>query len=184
MNSALVTLTDMNTRFEDLLKPQGYEVHPWGLETNTQEGRVAENEYFAVAFQPFDAWDTLVAAAGPAELELAASMKRGSSKVWDTYLLLACRESLYSRDQYDRLVQIQYDTRRMRKLVVTGVGDELSALETIVRPFMALQKLKESTQARDPLATLTQKLMAQGYRREMLDRAVSLFRDGRSLDAL
>ncbi len=184
MNSALVTLTDMNTRFEDLLKPQGYVVHPWDLDATAQEGRVAENEYFAVAFQPFDAWDTLVAAAEPAELELAASMKHGSSKVWDAYLLLACRETLHSREQFDRLVHIQYDTRRMRKLVVTGVGDELSALETIVRPFMALEKLKEVAQTRDPLATLTQKLVTQGYRRDLLDRAVSLFKDGRSLDAL
>jgi hypothetical protein len=54
----------------------------------------------------------------------------------------------------------------------------------ILRPFMALKKLERTMQASDPLAILAERLVGHGSEQQLVDRAVSLFRGGKSLNAL
>ncbi|MHB1415590.1 MAG: hypothetical protein ACYC1C_10080 [Chloroflexota bacterium] len=180
----IVSLADMNARFEGRLEEAGYQVRHWQLECVEQPGCVAENPYFAVVFQPFEAWGELQSALNSAEFEITNRMRRGSSKVWDTYLLAACREDLSTRQQFDELVRIQYDTRRIRKMVMPGVGEALCRMDDLLRPFLALRDVQTAAQRRDPLAALTEKLVLKGHDRRLIERAVVLFREGRGLDIL
>jgi hypothetical protein len=178
----MVSLADTNIQFETLLRDAGYEVRPNRLDTTQHEGRIAENEYFAVAYQPFETWTDLNSAVEPAELELAARMQHGTSKIWDAYLLLGCLAQLTDRLQYDQLVRIQYNTKRMRKLVMPGLGDELTALNDLIRPFVSLRHVNISAQSRDPLLSISRRLVERGHDQNELDRLMASFRSGKSLD--
>jgi hypothetical protein len=178
------TVTVINSHFEKLVSEAGYRVQAWTLGEAFHEGRVAENDYFALAFQPFDTWESLRTNAKRAELELASKMMRGSAKNWDAYLLMACREPLYLSEQYEQLARIEYDTQRMRKLVAWDVGQHLGRIDELVRPFVLLEQIQITARERDPLSVLADKLKRRGENSEVVDRAVVLFRERDSLEAL
>src|SRR5579859_1183603 len=175
----------MNDRFDALLSPEGYELRPWKVPTTGREGRLAENPYFALAFAPYETWTELSDGVQQSEFEVGSQLRKGSSKSWDVYLLLACQEPLYLPEQFDRLVSIQYDTRRMRKLVSWGVGQSIRKVDQLVRPFRALQRIEVVAKTRDPLAALEAKLAEKAADEDgVLSRAIALFRQGVSLDAI
>jgi hypothetical protein len=178
-----LSLADLNAKFDERLRIAGYSIGRWKLNAADFEGCVAENAYFALAFQPFETWDQLRLAAKPAELEVGSRMRGGSTKVWDTYLLLACQETLRTPQQLDQCVAIEYDTKRMRKLVAWGATN-LSVVDELVRPFLALERIQEIAQTRDPLKALGDKLIALGDDPQLVGRALTLFKETRSLDGL
>lgn len=177
-------LAEMNTRFERRMADAGYAVKRWKLSATEHEGRVAENMYFAVAFQPFLNCDQMLDQAREAELELTTRMKRESSKVWDTYLLLASQESVSDSGQADQIVGLQYDTRHMRKLVAWNCGYRPDAMDDLVRPFLELARIQVRASTRDPLAALGDRLIARSVNPELVRRALSMYREGLPLGAL
>ena len=178
-----ISLFDLNARVEDRTSRSGFQVTPLKLAMVEHEGRLAENSYFAIAFQPFVTREQLVNTVEPAQLELTAHMKRGSNKVWDTYFILACQADLTTDAEKDQLVKIQYDTRNMRKLVAPAATD-LMVIDRVLSPFRALEEIAEIAQNRDPLGSLSRKLVALGHNEADIRRAVALFRDAGSLEAL
>jgi hypothetical protein len=177
-------LAELNTRFERRMSDAGYVVRPWKLQAADHEGRVAENPYFAVAFQPFETCDQMLDKAGAAELELTNRMTRESSKKWDTYLLLASQDPVTDSDQADRIVGLEYDTRHMRKLVAWDCGQRPAAMEDLVRPFLELARIEVRASTRDPLAALGDRLVARSVNPDLVQRALSMYREGLPLGAL
>lgn len=178
----LVTIEEMNTRFEQLLQSEGFETSVIQLSDTEYPGRVAENPYFAVAFQPFATWSSLVDSATTVEMDLSNRVEQPTTKTWDTYLLLACQESIAGAEELDQLVKIQYDIKRMRKLVMPGVGERLLKVDQLIRPFVALTAIQRKSALRDPLAALAAKLTNKPAEREFIERAITLFREGRPID--
>ncbi len=72
----------------------------------------------------------------------------------------------------------------MRKMIASGVGEEISRVDLLVRPFLALKNIQLVAQKRDPLAALAEKLVEQGNDAALVNRAIVLFREGRTLDAV
>lgn len=178
----MVTIEEMNSRFEQLLKNEGFETSAIKLEDTEYSGRLAENPYFAVVFQPYSTWVSLVGSAGAAELDLSNRIEAPSTKSWDTYLLLACQEAIAGSDELDQLVRLQYDIKRMRKLVMPGVGAALLKVDELVRPFLSLKTIQRRSTMRDPLAALAARLSTRPIDHDFLSRAIALFKEGRSID--
>lgn len=178
----MVTIEEMNSRFEQLLKSEGFETSAIKLADTEYAGRLAENEYFAVVFQPYSTWAALVGSASTVELDLSNRIEAPSTKSWDTYLLLACQESIAGSEELDQLVRIQYDIDRMRKLVMPGVGDAILKVDELVRPFLSLKTIQRQSLMRDPLGALEAKLSAKPVDRDFLSRAIALFKEGRPID--
>jgi hypothetical protein len=175
----IASIAEINSKGQDILEGAGYDVRALHLNCASQAGLVAENQYFALAFQPFSMWSELVENAGVAELELCAGMSSASSsKVWDMYLLLACQEKLSTQDQYDQLVQLQYNTRRMRKMVMPGIGETLDRVELLFKPFLSITRLEVIAANRDPIRALADNLIAKGNPPDLVQRCVVLFEEG------
>lgn len=180
----MVTIEEMSSRFEQLLDGEGFQTSSIKLADAEYAGRLAENPYFAVAFQPFSTWESLVDSAGAVELDLSTRIQTPSSKTWDTYLLLACQQAIAGPDELDQLVRIQYDIQRMRKLVMPGVGDALLRIDELVRPFLSLKTIQERGITRDPLAALGSRVSDRLVDPDVLLQAIALFKEGRPLDDL
>lgn len=178
----MVTIEEMNSRFEQLLKDEGFQTSTIKLADTEYSGRLAENAYFGVVFQPYSTWISLVGSASTAELDLSNRIDVPSTKAWDTYLLLACQESITASDELDQLVRIQYDIKRMRKLVMPGVGEALLKVDELVRPFLSLKAIQRQSTMRDPLAALAARITTRSIDQDFLSRAIALFKEGRSID--
>ena len=180
----MVTIEEMNSRFQSLLETEGFQTSTIRLAGTEYPGRIAENEYFAVVFQPYSTWISLVDSRHSVELELSNRIDMPSSKTWDAYLLLACQESIAGPNELDQLVRIQYDIKRMRKLVMPGVGDAILKVDELVRPFLSLKTIQRQAIRRDPLGALAASLSTRSIDHDYLSRAIALFKEGRSIDDL
>src|ERR1035437_7564813 len=177
-----IDLAGMNACFEALIVDAGYRVKPWRLDAADFEGRVAENDYFALVFQPFDTWAQLEGQVAPLEIEIASQMRHGTTKNWDAYLLMACQEFLTESHQFDEATRIQHDTRRLRKLVSWGAGESLARIDDLVRPFRALEQVHLDAKSRDPLQMMRDLLVERGEDPTYVARALALFREQGNLD--
>lgn len=173
------TVTDeaFRSHASQLLSRAGFEARELSLVEDIQPVVIAENPYYLIAFQIFDAWDQLLASTPSIELALWRLLEASpeTHKTWDAYLVLACRGELTLSDEYNQLSNLVYDTRRTRKIVRVNVGDRLTEIDDAVRPFTALEQARVAARDRDPLSLLAQRLEASGFESALIRRVVTTF---------
>jgi len=157
-----------STRFKEyfttLLRDAEYDVRPWELVKGMDPVVLAENPYYVIAFQIFDIWSDLIKAAGQIELALSQIIgkQKETAKVWDAYLILVCRTELHEIEEFNQFSNLVYNTHRTRKIVRTGLGDTLTRLNEVVKPFISLTKVRSTAKGRDPLHILRSKMIESG----------------------
>jgi len=176
-----VTPTGENFKeyFSSKMKTAGYDVKPWTLVEGMDKVILAENPYYIIAFQVFDLWPKLVDAAGRMELAFSQILNqyKETAKVWDTYLVLVCRSDLEA-DQYNQLTNLVYNTHRTRKIVRAGLGNELTRLDEVTKPFISLTKVRLTAKGRDPLTILGDKIKNTGIVDSLeIDRLIAIYKE-------
>lgn len=166
--------------FASILEGAGYDTLTWELVEDLAPLVLAENPYYLIAFQVFDVWSELVDAAGQIELALSDIIGRqeATDKVWDAYLVLVCRTGLHKIEEFNQFSDLAYNTRRTRKIVRTGLGDQLTRLDEIARPFVSLTKARSSAKGRDPLRILGGKMIEdETTDHAEIEKLISIFRE-------
>ena len=83
--------------------------------------------------------------------------------------------------EQNELTDLTFNTRRTRKIVRVNVGDELTKVDDIVRPFMALSHAIVAAKDRDPLTILEQRLVEDGADENTVRRVFTSFRENGSV---
>lgn len=164
MKEPVPSSTSFRNYFADILKDAGFDVRTWQLVTGMDPVLLAENPYYVIAFQVFDFWSDLVEAAKQIELALSEVIGKqtGTAKAWDAYLVLVCRTELRATEEFNQLSHLTYDTRNTRKIIRVGLGDSVTRLDEVAKPFVSLTKARSSAKGRDPLRILENKMIANG----------------------
>ncbi|MGD0355838.1 MAG: hypothetical protein ABSB31_10470 [Dehalococcoidia bacterium] len=179
MNNTLPSGASFQKYFAGKLQGAGFDVRQWDLVEGMDQILLAENQYYILAFQVFDLWSNLLASAG--KIELAFSQIIGdqydTSKIWDAYLVLVCRSDLRSIDEFNQLSKLVYDTHRTRKIVHTGLGNDLTRLDEVAKPFLSLTKVRLNAKGRDPLNILAERMKTNNSVDPIeIDRLISVFK--------
>ena len=162
-----------------LLTEAGFDTRELRLIEDRQPVVVAENPYYLVAFQVFALWNQLLESAASIEVALWGLLENvpTTNKTWDAYMVLVCRSELRGAAEFNELADLVYDTRRTRKIVRVDVGDELTRVDDLIRPFTALSKAQVSAKGRDPLNLLARRLEESGADAALIRRMTSTFRE-------
>ena len=176
---APVTDDAFRSHTAQLLAEAGFESRELRLVEDRQPVVVAENSYYLVAFQVFELWSQLMESAASIETALWGMLEATpqTNKTWDAYLVLVCRAELTDSTEFNQLVGLVYDTKRTRKIVGVDVGDELTGIDDLIKPFTALSQAQVSAKGRDPLTLLAQKLEQSGEDATLVRRIVTTFRE-------
>jgi hypothetical protein len=102
------------------------------------------------------------------------------AKKWDAYLVLLAEEIIDDPVQTRQLVELQYNTRGVRRLVATGVSDRAS-IAYVLRPFLPLPRPVPGGLS-DSLSGLTDQLVLNGIERDKAERYVAAFAQTGNLD--
>jgi len=128
--------------------------------------RVYEDEVSFVGLAGFSDWPQLSSSWMRSQERLGRLIGRrvnsGDAKVWDTYLVLFVGQQLTPNDHAEA-VEIRYNTRRARKIVVTG--DDVRGpqdLELALMPVRPVILTGDRVFATDPLEDLVGHLERQG----------------------
>jgi hypothetical protein len=142
----------------------------------------AEDEFFVVAVVASRTLEEArrIESFAAAELLEQVGPARVGAKRWDAYLVLLAEEVIDDVEQGRDLVELQYNTRGVRRLVATGVGDR-DSLTIALRPFLPLPQPVPGGLS-DALSDLTDQLVINGVDRENAARYVGAFEQSGSLD--
>lgn len=177
-----LTLGAFRDYFSRLLKEAKFDVRTVPIIEDADPVVLAENPYYVIAFQAFESWPKLVEDYQRIEIALSQLMEKHPTtpKVWDTYLVLVCRAELYKPEEFDEFSDLIYNTRYTRKVVRAGVGD-LTTIDEVVRPFIHLERARIRARERDPLNILAEKMIAGGIDQSMVNKLITVFREGGDL---
>lgn len=155
-------------------------------------GGVYEDPLAVIGYAVFESVSRLRADWISAQEQLAKTISGAlynmGSKAWDGYLILATPERGSSDDAAD-LTAIRSNTRRLRKLVITGteLGDEpldvallRSSVHRALAPLRPLS-IPESVGAIDPLAGLPTRVSVHGLSTADLEAVVAAYVEGRPM---
>lgn len=126
-----------------------------------------------------DAQDLLVSV-------LSANLPQGDAKSWDGYLVLLTNGSV-SRNQALKLTEIRFNTRRVRKVVITGddlrVRDGTDMLPQLRRNLGPVLPLTIQVQPRptDPLSSVAERLSHSAARTGQVAAVLEAYRKGKPL---
>lgn len=146
----------------ELLESGGYSVVP---APTAWQGtvRLFEDSYGIVALRLFDTWEQLIqdwpVAQGQLVDLISEHLSRPEPKAWEGYLVLFTTGLVTASDRTS-VVELRYDTNRVRKLVSTG--EELETLDdvrTALLPLLPVD-LAPTSAARAGLLDLLPELMA------------------------
>ncbi len=162
-----------------ILADAGFETRSWQLVPNVEPIVLAENPYYVIAFQAFDLWNDLVETAGCIELALSELIEKstGTGKTWDAYLLLVCRSEIYRIEEFNQFSDLAYNTRHTRKIIRAGLGDSVTSLDEITRPFVSLTTARSTAKGRDPLRLLEDRMIESGYDSTEVKRLITTFKE-------
>jgi hypothetical protein len=165
--------------FSKILANAGFETRPWQLVPDVEPIVLAENPYYVIAFQVFDLWNDLIKTAGRIELALSELIDKstGTGKTWDAYLVLVCRSEIHDVDEFNQFSDLAYNTRHTRKIIRAGLGDSVTSLDEVTRPFVSLTKARSSAKGRDPLQLLENKMIENGYDSSEIQRLIIAFKE-------
>jgi hypothetical protein len=163
-----LTITDLLAVASLTLEESGYKrvEHVEFPELNNPGVRVFEDLYNIVAVAAYNTWAELDAnwngtQAGLVEL-ISEYLDQSEAKAWDGYLVLIT-PSILNAPETERLIEIRYNTSRLRKLI--AAGNELTVLEDVKRllaPLLPLQVEALPLDRRSVLDELPSLLAAKG----------------------
>lgn len=144
------------------------------------ESRLFEDEYGIVALYVYDTWFGLLNEWNIAQGQLvdliSARLGKPDPKVWEGYLLLFTTASVPPDDRRE-VVELRYNTNRLRKLVATG--DELDTIEDVRTALLPLLPLAvgaaTSSSGSGLLARLPELLLVDGLDARVTETAVAAF---------
>jgi hypothetical protein len=169
MKKTRINLETLSDRIDYLLINSGAHLIPRAYYTEWPSGaRAFEDAYTILGVWTFESFEALAETwmtAQDAMIQLVSSNVLGTdSKAWDGYLILTTGGSVPTH-LLGELNAIRFDTRRLRKLVVTA--DDLqvestpdAALKSIRRALAPVIEVsvERSNDSQDPLETLPQRL--------------------------
>lgn len=184
MQDAL-TLSSFRKYFSSILEAEKFDVRTVQMIDDADPVVLAENPYYIIAFQAFDSWLKLTQDYEQIEAALSHIIERYPStpKIWDTYLVLICRADLYETKEFDEFSNLVYNTRHTRKIIRTGVND-LTSVDELIRPFVQLERARIRARTRDPLATLGEKIIKTGQDEKLVNKLITVFREGGDLSSV
>ena len=147
--------------------------------------RVFEDPYSFVSIVVYETWSALASGWIDAQTALVNLMSQAVSssepKAWDGYLVL-CTPSVISSTDSVRAAKIEYDTSRVRKLLVTG--DDLRNVHDVERalqPLLPLNVEARSTDRTSALDLLEAFLIQRGFGQGEVRTLVEAFRSQQPL---
>lgn len=143
---------------------------------------LAEDEFFVVvviASPTLEETRRVESFAAAELLERVLNVGVGAKR-WDAYLVLLAEEVVDDVEHGREVVELQYNTRGVRRLVATGVSDR-DSLARALRPFLPLPQPAPGGLS-DALSDLTEQLVVNGIDRAHAARYVSAFDQTASLD--
>jgi hypothetical protein len=157
---------DLVSQMAYLLSSSGAKLVSRSRYEHWPEGASAyEDQYSIIAIWPYDSFhdisDQWISAQDDVISLMSSNISSSDPKSWDGYLVLVTTEGI-PEGMADRLNEIRSDTRRIRKLVVTGddlpgtAESELEitqALRRLLAPVVNVS-IEKSLMQPDPLATI------------------------------
>ncbi len=179
-----LTATQVLAAATELLESGGYSVVPTPMSWQGAV-RLFEDSYGIVALHLYDTWEQLLQTWHVTQGQLvdliSEHLSRPEPKAWEGYLALFTTGPVTASDRTS-VVDLRYDTNRVRKLVSTG--EELETLEDVrvaLLPLLPLDLQPPST-ARSGLLDLLPELMADDdVPREFVEELVSAFAKNASI---
>ena len=174
-----LNLTSFREYFSRILEDAEFDVRTISIVKDLDPVVLAENPYYIIAFQAFDSWSGLYKNYEPIEIALSQLMEKypQTPKVWDSYLVLVCRAELYQPDEFDEFSDLVYNTRYTRKIVRAGVND-LITIDEVIKPFIQLKKARIRAREREPLDLLGEKMIRDGIDEVLVNRLITVFKEG------
>jgi hypothetical protein len=102
------------------------------------------------------------------------------AKRWDAYVVLLAAEPIETAEQTREVVDLQYNTRGVRRIVATGVGDRES-IRAALRPFLPLPPTSPGGLG-NALDELVDQLILNGVPEDAAPRYVAAFAQHGTLD--
>lgn len=141
--------------------------------------RVFEDPYGIVALRVYDTWQQLKAdwadAQGMLVELISASVGRGEPKAWEGYLVLFALGPMLDSERRE-LVELRYNTNRVRKLVATSEDlGSLADVQTALLPLLPLQVDEPRDSSGGLLGRLPDLLAERGIDRKLTATAVDAF---------
>ncbi|MDA8398623.1 MAG: hypothetical protein M0008_00980 [Actinomycetota bacterium] len=147
--------------------------------------RLFEDEYGIVALHVYDTWQRLrddwnIAQGLLVDL-LSSKLDRPEPKAWEGYLVLFTSSPVADVDYRD-IVDLRYNTNRLRKLVATGRELEtVDDVRTSLLPLLPLHIERPASMARGILGRLPDLLDGAGVDRRVTEAAVAAFLGNESI---
>jgi hypothetical protein len=147
--------------------------------------RVFEDQYGIVALRSYETWQQLSAgwtdAQGLLVDLISAHVQKGEPKAWEGYLVLLTVGQIIE-DNRQEVVDLRYDTNRVRKLVATA--EDLQSLDdvyTALLPLLPLLIDEPPSSASGLLGRLPELLSEQGIDRRVTEAAIDAFSHNQSV---
>ncbi len=177
-----LNLTSFREYFSRVLKDAKFDVRTLPMGEEFDPVVFAENPYYIIAFQAFDSWEKLYNNYENIESALSQLIEKHpqTPKVWDSYLVLVCRDKLYNRDEFDEYSDLLYNTRYTRKIIRAGVND-LITIDEVVKPFIQLKEARSRARERDPLTILMEKMIKDGIDENTVKKLITIYKEGGNL---
>jgi hypothetical protein len=184
MSSAAFTDNVLLQDADKLLREAGFSTRRSVFAGGEVPCLLAEDRFFFVALIASKTLDEVRRAESFAANELLERLASGAAgaKRWDAYLVLLAQEAIETPGQTREVVDLQYNTRGVRRLVATGVTDRES-LTAALRPFLPLPPTSPSGLG-DALDELVDELILNGVPAETAPRYVAAFAQTGNLDDL
>jgi hypothetical protein len=162
----------------DVLREQGFAVTTESIHGSTSWA-LAESELFIIAIATASDLNGLREVESLAAPELIERLGAGASiggKRWDAYLVLVCGEAVDKPDDARALVDMQYDTLGVRRLVAAGVEPTNEDMRRVLRPFLPLPPPSPEALT-DAFEGLREQLVVNGVDEPEAKRVVAAFLD-------
>lgn len=144
---------------------------------------LAEDSHFIIGLVAGATLQDVLRAEAFASPKLANQVARRGvgAKRWDAYLVLLAEEDEDSPEGITDLVELQHNTRDVRRLVSVGVPPAAEEVRDVLRPFLPLPRPSAGGVA-DALSALTQQLIVNGIDEDVAKRYVATFGQTGTLD--
>jgi hypothetical protein len=182
-----LTITDLLAGATRCLEDAGYKRvdKMEAVELSNPGARVFEDVYNIVAVAAYNTWSELEenwknAQAALVEL-ISEYLDRSDAKAWDGYLVLLT-PSILNATEAAQLIEIRYNTSRLRKLI--AAGKELTVLEDVNRllaPLLPLRLDPLPVERRSVLDELPSLLSAKGIPEAGVKTLVEAYQDQKPL---
>lgn len=162
-----------------VLRQNGFAVGIEALEGAPSGWLLAESDLFIVAVAAAPDLNDLrrmESFAAPELIERLAAEPGVGGKRWDAYLVLMASEDADSADDARKLIDIEYDTRGLRRLVAVAVEPTVDDLRRVLRPFIPLPP-PSPTGLTDALDELQAQLVLNGVADKDAARVLAAFQD-------